>query len=118
MNIDYTTRLHSVFVVDNIDSFQNVVKKVVWAVDFFDTSNPTLKSTGAVESYLNTDSISSTFTPYENVTQTQILQWASDAEGGKDFFDKLLESGHTAHLEKLIEDSTLTSKDIKLIPES
>ncbi|WP_348681569.1 hypothetical protein [Alteromonas mediterranea] len=119
MNIDYAMSLQNVWAIDNQDPHQDVVKKVSWVVEFFDTNNPDIKSTGGVESYLDTDSISAdTFTPYENLTQTQILQWALDAEGGTAFLDQLLEGGHAAHLEKQIQDASYTYKDVALLPES
>lgn len=119
MNIDYAMSLQNVWAIDNQDSFQDVVKKVNWVVEFFDTNHPDIKSAGSVESYLNTDSISAdSFTSYENITQTQILQWALDAEGGTAFLDQLLEGGHAANLEKLIQDASYTYKDIALLAEA
>lgn len=119
MNIDYAMNLQSVWAIDNQDSLQNVVKKVNWVVEFFDTNNPDIKSTGGVESYLDTDSITAdTFTSFDNLTQTQILQWALDAEGGTAFLDQLLEGGHAANLEKLIQDASYVYKDIELLAES
>lgn len=118
MNIDYEMALQTVAVATQ-DSFADVVKKVVWVVSFFDTGNPTIKSHGTVETYLDTDGVTSdTFTPFDNLTQTQILQWALDYHGGSSFLDSLLEGGHAANLEKLIADSTLTDKDVALIAES
>lgn len=119
MNIDYAMSLENIWCIDNQDSFQDVVKKVNWSIDFFDTNNPELKSRGTVESYLDTNSISAdTFALYENVTQTQILQWALDAEGGTAFLDQLLEAGHAADLEKKIQDASYTYKDVALLPEA
>lgn len=119
MNIDYTMKLRTISVIDQQDTFTNVVKKVEWAVSFFDTATPHVTSDGSVETYLNTDDISAdTFTPYDNLTQTAILQWALDAEGGTTFLDHLLEGGHAAHLEKLLADASLTDKDVDLILEA
>lgn len=119
MNIDYAMSLQNVWAIDSQDSFQDVVKKVNWVVEFFDTANPNIKSTGGVESYLNTNSLSAdSFTSYENLTQTQILQWALDAEGGTAFLDQLLDGGHAANLEKLIQDASYTYKDVALLAEA
>ena len=119
MNIDYAMSLQNVWAVDSQDSFQDVVKRVNWVVEFFDTANPDVKSIGSVESYLDSGSITAdTFTSYDNVTQTQILQWALDAEGGTAFLDQLLEGGHAANLEKLIQDASYTYKDIGLLAEA
>jgi len=119
MNIDYEVTLTAAAAIDQQDTFNDVIKKVTWLIGFFDTANPTIKSNAAVESYLNTDSLSSdTYVPYANVTQTQILQWALDAEGGTAFLDQLLEGGHAVNLEKLVNDAAYTEKDISLLAES
>lgn len=119
MNIDYEVTLTAVAAIDQQDTFNDVVKKVTWLIGFFDTANPTIKSNAAVESYLNTDSLSSdTYVPYANVTHTQILQWALDAEGGTAFLDQLLEGGHAANLEKLVADASYTEKDISVLAEA
>lgn len=119
MNIDYEMTLSDVSVIAQQDTFTDVVKRVVWLVDFFDTSQPTIKSTGNVETYLNTDAVSAdTFSPFENLTQTQILQWAFDAEGGTAFLDQLLEGGHAAHVEKLVVDGSYIVKSVTEISET
>tara|TARA_A200000159_G_scaffold70951_1_gene65892 strand:+ start:687 stop:1046 length:360 start_codon:yes stop_codon:yes gene_type:complete len=119
MNIDYTMKLRSISVIDQQDTFTNVIKRVEWVVSFFDTATPHVISDGTVETYLNTDAISAdTFTPYDNLTHTAILQWALDAEGGTAFLDQLLEGGHAAHLEKSIADASLTDKDVDLLLEA
>ena len=116
MNIDYEMTLEGVLTIDQQDTFSDVVKKVTWLISFFDTNNPTIKSTGHVESYLNTDALSSsTYVAYADLTQTKILQWALDNEGGTGFLDQLLEGGHAGNLEKLIADASYTEKDISLI---
>ena len=118
MNIDYTMKLKSVSVIDQQDTFTNVIKRVEWAVNFFDTAIPHVISKATVETYLDTNTISAdSFTSYENITQTQILQWALDAEGGTAFLDQLLEGGHAAHLERSIADASLTDKDVDLLLE-
>ncbi len=119
MNIDYSMVLESVSVIDQQDTLTDVVKRVVWRVSFFDTANPDITTDGTVETYLNTDSIApDSFSDYQDLTHTQILQWALDEQGGASFLDHLLEGGHAAMLEKLIADSVFTEKDIELIPES
>ena len=119
MNIDYEMTLSDVSVIAQQDTFTNVVKRVVWLIDFFDTSQPTIKSTGSVETYLNTDDVSAdTFSPFESLTQTQILQWAFDAEGGTVFLDELLEGGHATMVEKLVTDASYIVKSVTEISEA
>jgi hypothetical protein len=119
MNIDYEMELGEVYVIASQDTFTDVVKRVLWSVSFFDTDNPDIKSKGLIETYLDVDAISAdTYTPYEAVTQTQILQWALDKQGGSRFLDSLLEGGHADDLAKRIDNATFVEKDIDLLAES
>lgn len=116
MNIDYEMNLRSIEVIPQQDTFTDVLKRIVWEVEFFDTGNPDIKSKGGVETYLNTDALSAnTFVDYTNLTKTQILEWVLAAQGGTAFLDELLEGGHAATLEKKILDSTLVEKDAELL---
>jgi len=119
MSIDYTMALRSVSVINEQDSMANIVKRVIWTIRFFDTDHVEIGSEASVETYLDTDALSAeSFTPYENVTQTQILQWVFDKQGGQEFLDELLEQYHSETLVKLIADESYTEKDIELLPEA
>lgn len=119
MSIDYTMALRSVSVINEQGSMANIVKRVLWSIRFFDTDHEEIGSEATVETYLDTDALGAdSFTPYENVTQTQILQWAFDKQGGQEFLDQLLEEYHSALLAKLISDASYTEKDIELLPEA
>lgn len=118
MNIDYEMALKEVYTIPQQDSVVDVVVKVNWMVSFFDTDHPNAKSTGGVTTYLDTDSINAdSFVAYEDVTQTQILQWALDAQGGTLFLDQLLEGGHADNVAALVRDSAYVRKDTDLIPQ-
>lgn len=119
MAIDYTMTLTFVSVINEQDSLNDIVKKVIWEMRFFDTDHPTITSVATVETYLDTDSLAAdSFTPFANLTHTQILQWAYDREGGDTFKDHLLDIHHRNYLDKLIADASYTEKDIDLIPEA
>jgi len=116
MNIDYEMTLKEVYTIPQQDSMVDVVVKVNWMVSFFDTDHTNAKSTGGVTTYLDTDSINAdSFVDYEDVTQTQILQWALDAQGGASFLDQLLEGGHADNVAILVRDSAYVPKDIEII---
>jgi hypothetical protein len=119
MNIDYEMVLNQVNVIRDQDGLENIVKRVEWVVKFFDADNPVTKSTAAVETYLPTESLSSeSFVAFEDLTHTQIMQWAFDLEGGNAFLDALLEGGHADNLAKLLSDAALLQKDLDIIPEA
>ena len=119
MNIDYEMVLNQVNVIRDQDGLSDIVKRVEWFIKFFDADNNVAKSTAVVESYLPTDSLSSeSFVAFENLTHSQIMQWAFDHEGGNAFLDALLEGGHADHLAKVIADAELLQKDLDTIPEA
>ena len=118
MNIDYEMALDEVYSIPQQDNMVDVVAKVQWTVSFFDTDHPNVKSSGGVTTHLATDSINAdSFVAYEDVTQTQILQWALDAQGGTLFLDQLLEGGHADNVAILVRDSAYVRKDIEIIPQ-
>ena len=116
MNIDYEMTLNEVYTIPQQDNMVDVVVKVQWTISFFDTDHTSARSTGAVTTYLDTDSINAdSFVDYEDVTQTQILQWALDAQGGTSFLDQLLDGGHADNVAILVRDSAYVRKDIEII---
>jgi hypothetical protein len=118
MNIDYEMALDEVYSIPQQDNMVDVVAKVQWTVSFFDTDHPNVKSSGVVTTHLYTDSINvDSFVAYEDVTQTQILQWALDAQGGTSFLDQLLEGGHADNVAALVKDLDYVRKDTDLIPQ-
>lgn len=117
MNIDYEMELKEVYVAPTQGDFTNVVTRVLWTISFFDTNTPDVKTDAIIESYLEVGSLNAeSFTPFENLTQIEILEKCLAHEGGTGFLDGLLESAHAPHLAKLIADSQFESKDLALIP--
>lgn len=119
MNIDYTMELIDVKVIPSQDTFTNIVKKIEWEITFFDTENEEdVTSKARVLSLLDTDSLSdSSYIPWDSITQTQILQFGLDTEGGLDFLDHLLENGHAGILADKKTELAFVRKNVELIPE-
>lgn len=119
MAVDYTMTLTFVSVINEQDTFTDIAKRVIWEISFFDTDHPSITSVANIETYLDTESlVADSFTPFANLTHTQILQWAYDKEGGDTFKDHLLDVHHRNYLTKLIADASYTEKDIELLSET
>jgi hypothetical protein len=110
--------LLSIHTIDNQDSLQDVVKRVVWQLNFFYEDDPSVDSSGVVETYLDTESLSADgYTPYDELTQTTILGWALDKQGGSSFMETLLDDHHRDNLVKARLDSSLSERNPETIPE-
>lgn len=72
-----------------------VIGKIIWQVVF---SEDGVESVGAGETLLPAPVEGGPFTPIEQVTEEQIIQWVLDQEGGQGFVDHLA-AIHTPALE-------------------
>ena len=118
MSIDYSMSLLSIHTIDRQDSLEDVVKRVLWQLDFFYEDDPSVTSSGIVETYLDTDSLfSDGYTPYDELTQTTILGWALDKHGGASFIETQLDNHHRDNLVKARLDTSLTERNTETIQE-
>lgn len=108
--ISYNLILKSVSVYPLLGNYENVVKRVIWNIEFFDTEYPDVKSVGSVDTMLNTDDINS-FIEIENLTNDDILIWALETQGDQDFINSI-QSFHEERLQRLIIESQLVKYDI------
>lgn len=77
------------------DTTQPIIAKVIWQVIF---SEDGVESTGAGETLLPAPVNGEPFTPIDQVTEDQIIQWVIAQEGGQEFVDRLI-AIHTPALE-------------------
>ena len=84
MNISFA--IHKLFVHPSLDGLSNVIGKVIW---FAQLEEDGAKSNAAGETLL--DDVASAFTPYEQVTEQQIIEWVVSKQGGQAFIDMLSE---------------------------
>ncbi len=84
MNITY--KLYEVGVLPNIGAHQNVVARVRWGIEYEDGG---AVSSAAGESLLQIADLSN-FTPIEQLTREQVLDWAFASHGGDSFLQELL----------------------------
>ena len=118
MNIDYSMSLISIHTIDSQDSLQDIVKRVVWQLNFFYEDDPSIASSGMVDTYLDTDSLSDdSYTTYSELTQTTILGWALDKQGGASFIQSLLDNHHSDNLVKVKLDSSLNERNLQTMQE-
>lgn len=76
MNI--TRKLFGIAVTPQSGQHSNVVTRVRWGLEF---ERGGFTSVAFIETFLNIADLSG-FTPIEQVTKTQVLQWAYDAQNG------------------------------------
>lgn len=92
MNIKFS--IMQVF-AKGVDTVQPIIAKVIWQVVF---SEDGVESLGAGETLLSAPVDGQPFTPIDQVTEDQIIQWVIDQEGGQNFVDQLT-AIHTPALE-------------------
>ncbi|MDC1437136.1 hypothetical protein N8303_07845 [Gammaproteobacteria bacterium] len=108
MNIDYEAKILEIYTIPEQDGRENVVKKVLWQVEFFDADfRRAVNSLGQICTYLNTGTLSDSFIDYSGITQQQVLQLCLDHEGGSDFLEHL-QGAHEADLSAQYDDRYLT----------
>jgi hypothetical protein len=83
MNI--TKTLTAVYVLPEFSGHQNVIRRVVWGIQFEDAG---YISEAAVDTILPIDTIEQ-FIPANQVGNEKALQWAYDAQGGDAFLAQL-----------------------------
>jgi hypothetical protein len=76
MNI--TRKLYGVGVKPQVGTHSNVVARVHWGLEF---ERDGFTSVAFIETFLNTSALES-FTPIEQLSKEQVLQWAYDAQDG------------------------------------
>lgn len=118
MNVEYTAELREVGLIPEQVGFSNIVKKIIWSITFFDSEDPeNIFSVATIETYLNTESIDEeAFVAWENITQTEIVQFALEEMGGQSFVDDLKQN-HVYTLDKMKLDNSLNKIDPAIIPE-
>lgn len=117
MHIDYAATLISLKTIPSQDGKTDICKHVIWEVQFFETTYPdTVWSIASIETVLDTDTLSSGFIEFSNLTHQQIVQWALDKQGGDPFLTELLE-GHKDYLQHQYDFKDLESKDISTLAE-
>tara|TARA_R110001632_G_scaffold57405_5_gene140268 strand:- start:2741 stop:3097 length:357 start_codon:yes stop_codon:yes gene_type:complete len=112
MNIDYEAKLLELYTIPEQDGETNIVKKVTWKVEFFDTDfRHTVNSHAEIVTRLNTDTLASDFVSYESLTHEVVLQLCLDHEGGSAFLEHL-EGVHESNLALQYADRNLTSRPV------
>lgn len=92
-----TKRLNQVYVYPDFEGKQNVIKKVVFSIDF---KREDCVSTAIVEAILDTTNLQE-FVEIDLLTDDQIIQWAFEKEGG-DALLQNIQPHHEAHLDYLV----------------
>ena len=112
MNIDYEAKISELYTTNEIPGWDDVVKKVVWEIEFFDLDfRRSVNVTALVITQLNTEDLVDTFVAYSELTQQQILQYCLDQEGGSGFLE-YLQSVHASALAQQYSDRHLTLRPI------
>jgi|TARA_R110000868_G_scaffold2814_10_gene19496 hypothetical protein len=118
MNIDYEAKLLALYTIPEQDGETNIVKKVTWKVEFFDTDfRNTVNSHAEIVTRLNTDTLASDFVSYESLTHEVVLQLCLDHEGGSAFLENL-ESHHESSLAVQYADRNLTIRPVAELAQS
>lgn len=89
--IEYKLYLLDIQIIPTLDTLENVVKKVLWAIEFYDTDNPEIfKSVGAVETILDTNNIAvEDFVQINSLSHSQIIEWVFAIQGGEEFIENI-----------------------------
>lgn len=96
MAYDYTLSLDKVSYYPQLNGCDKVVKDVHWHVNMFDTSDPDVSISIGIVTELDTSGVSAdTFSDWASVTQTMILQWCADKNGGESYIQSILDSDST-----------------------
>jgi hypothetical protein len=107
MSTNYTFKVNEIQVLET----QSIVKNIVWTLTANDSKNQASVSTATQIKF----DPSSSFTPYEQLTESQVIQWVKDTLGDN---IKIYENVVDAKLKKLQEvvtvDLTKTSIPKKL----
>ena len=112
MNIDYEAKLLELYTIPEQDGETNIVKKVTWKVEFFDTDfRRAVNSHAEIVTYLNTDTLAADFVSYDALTQQAVLQLCLDHEGGSEFLE-YLEGVHESNLALQYADRNLTIRPV------
>lgn len=93
--IDYKLYLHRVEVLPTVGSVSNVVKRVIWAIEFFDSEYPEIcRSIAGVETLLETEYLTNAaytnnFIAIEDLSHSQIIEWCFTMQGGEAFIEEI-----------------------------
>tara|TARA_R110000764_G_C10956132_1_gene377724 strand:+ start:761 stop:1123 length:363 start_codon:yes stop_codon:yes gene_type:complete len=101
---------------ENIAGQTNVVVKVVWKVSGADSANTCYCQKNTLFTY----AAGGSFTPYEDLTQAQVLGWVQDSLGtaGVTFYETLLTDQLATYAEKFPEDTGVNIMcDANYVPE-
>jgi len=83
--ITHTFKIQRVQTLPQVNEHTNVVVRVHWTVEFLADG---IQSLGAGDTVLDTTAIES-FTPVDQITEQQMVDWVVAAEGGQAFLDSL-----------------------------
>jgi hypothetical protein len=84
----YHRELLKIEVIPEENGMQNIVRKVEWSI-IFEDENTGVTSQASIHTVLPNPQ-SDNFADITEVTKTQILDWATDMQGGQKFIDKLM----------------------------
>lgn len=108
-----TFSIRSLFVHPQIDQNTNVVGKAAWHV-LVETDDG-LSSMGAGETVLEAPAQDQPFTPYESLTEDQVIAWVVQQQGGQTFIDTLWEA-HQPVLDRMRSEKGLVETNLPFRP--
>ena len=103
MAIQVTNEIKKLDVIESQGDASNVIKRVVWEITFTDPEISTdVESTMLACAILDTNNITG-FVDIDNLTDTQILEWAYAKHGGADNFIPMVTPNHIAEIQRRAE---------------
>ena len=114
MAILYKTSLERIEVYPELNGNTNVIRVVVWNINFYDEAQPDVMTFGQAETLLPEPTSSSGFSDIATLTKDNILQWAFETEGGEAFIDTLRTFAEE-HLAYLLQKAGTVEYDIATI---
>lgn len=120
MAYDYTMSVDNVQYYSQLNGCEKVIKQVEWTILIFDTSEPDITQTNSILTEFDTDDISpDNFTPWTDLTHTQILTWCLAKVGGEAFVQNLMSNTEIQELLRYqIVRASLLEADLSEISES
>lgn len=120
MSHDYTIGIENIHYHPEINGCPNVVKHVEWYINVFHVDNPDVTQPHFIDTLLDTDGVRpDSFTSWEDLTHTAILEWCLTSVGGQSFIDNILNNDDAQNiLQRKLVMAPLFEADITEIPES
>lgn len=99
-------KLVKVFIHPEKDGFQNVIRKVTWEIISNAGDTPETQIKSIVETELDTSNLSQdSFILVEDMSTTEILNKAIEAQGGQEFIDSIRATQEEYVMDKLLKNS-------------